>query len=80
MDVSLFVSSQALDWRLGIRYVQRMRAVGMNPIDENDVAPKDKDDFDNLPTIGDIPADKDIEEGDEEKDDGFDLPPAMPPV
>jgi hypothetical protein len=65
---------------LNIRQVQGMRAMGVKPIDENDVAPEDKDDFDDLPTIGDIPADKDIEEGDEEKDDGFDLPPAMPPV
>jgi hypothetical protein len=57
-----------------------MRAIGVNSIDENDVAPEDKDDFNDLPTIGDIPADKDIEEGGEEKDDGFDLPPAMPPA
>lgn len=53
--------------------------MSMNPIDKNDVAPEDKDDFDDLPTMGNIPADKDIEEGDEE-DDGFDLPPAMPPA
>jgi hypothetical protein len=64
---------------LNIRQVQGMRAIGVKPIDENDIAPEDKDDFDDLPTIGDIPADKDVEEGDEEKDDGFGLPPAMPP-
>ena len=50
-----------------------------DPIDENDLAPEEKDDLDDLPNIGGIPADTD-EEGDEEKDDGFDLPPAMPPA
>ena len=57
-----------------------MRAIGVKPIDENDVTPQERDDFDDLPTMGDIPADKDVEEGDEEKDDGFGLPPAMPPA
>jgi hypothetical protein len=57
-----------------------MRAVGVNPIDDNDVAPEDKDDLDDLPHVGGIPADADTEEGDEEKDDGSDLPPAMPPA
>jgi hypothetical protein len=57
-----------------------MRAVGVNPIEENDEAPENKDDFDGLPNIGDIPAETDIEEGDEEKDDGSNLPPAMPPA
>jgi hypothetical protein len=75
-DVS-FLPPERLE---GIHEVQGMRAVGVNPIDENDVAPEDKDDFSDLPTIGDIPADKDVEEGEEEKDDDFDLPPAMPPA
>jgi hypothetical protein len=76
-----FVSRQrSKAQELNIRQVQGMRASAVKPIDENDIAPEDKDDFDDLPTIGDIPADKDIEEGDEEKDDGFDLPPAMPPA
>jgi hypothetical protein len=78
--IFLFCLMQALGATLvSIRRVQGKRAIGMNPIDENDVAPEDKDDFDDLPTMGDIPADKDVEEGDEE-DDGFDLPPAMPPA
>jgi hypothetical protein len=51
----------------------------MNPNDENDIAPEDKDDLDDLPNIKDIHLDTDIEEGDEEKDDRSDLPPAMPP-
>jgi len=55
-----------------------MRAVAVKPIEENDVAPEDKDDLDDLPNIGGIPADTDIDEG--EKDEGSDLPPAMPPA
>jgi len=58
-----------------------MRAVAVKPIEENDVAPEDKDDLDDLPNIGGIPADTDIDEGEEgEKDEGSDLPPAMPPA
>jgi hypothetical protein len=67
------------EYEVSIRQVQGMRAVGMNPIDENDVAPEDKDDLDDIPNIKDIHADTDIDEGDEEKDDGTGLPPAMPP-
>jgi hypothetical protein len=75
------VSGLYLKHEPSIRQVQRMRAVDVNPIDENDLAPEEKDDLDDLPNIGGIPADTDIdEEGDEEKDDGFDLPPAMPPA
>jgi hypothetical protein len=76
MDVSVL----SLKHEVSIRQVQGMRAVGMNPIDENDIAPEDKDDLDDLPNIKDIHADTDIDEGDEEKDDRPDLPPAMPPA
>jgi hypothetical protein len=56
-----------------------MRANRVKPLEEEQPAPDDHDDLDESIIPGAIPADTDIQEGDEEKD-GPDLPPAMPPV
>jgi hypothetical protein len=52
----------------------------MNPSKEGKVNPADKHDRpeDQEPRL--VPTDLDIEEGDEEKNKGTDLPPAMPPM
>jgi hypothetical protein len=57
-----------------------MRAYGVNPLEQDDLVAEDKEDLDDPPNLGRIPDETDIEEGDEEKDDGCDLPPAMPPA
>ena len=56
-----------------------MRADGMNSPEEEKRARVDKDDLDLGFKPAAIPADEDIEEGDEERDERTPLPPAMPP-
>ena len=56
-----------------------MRADGVNPIQEDKRTRDANDDFDEGGEPGVIPADEDIQEGDEEKDEREALPPAMPP-
>ena len=51
----------------------------MNPIQEDKRARDANNDFDEGGEPGVIPADEDIQEGDEEKDERETLPPAMPP-
>lgn len=51
----------------------------MKPLAQDKPDPNDDDDLDEgLDDIA-IPADGDIQEGDEEQEDESDLPPAMPP-
>jgi hypothetical protein len=47
---------------------------------QDTLAPEDIDDLDDPPELGAIPDDTEVEEGNEEKDDGTNLPPAMPPA
>ena len=56
-----------------------MRADGMNSPEEEKRARADKGDLDLGFEPAAIPADEDIEEGDEERDERTPLPPAMPP-
>ncbi len=56
-----------------------MRADGVKPLAQDKPDPNDNDDLgEGLDDIA-IPADEDIQEGDEEGGDESDLPPAMPP-
>ena len=52
----------------------------VNSPEQDKLAPEDIDDLDDPPELGAIPDDTEIEEGNEEKDDGTKLPPAMPPA
>ena len=56
-----------------------MRADSMNPPEEDNRAPEESDDLDEGLEPAFIPSDADVQEGDEEKDEGTRLPPAMPP-
>jgi hypothetical protein len=56
-----------------------MRAHGVQPLEQDRPDPNDNDDLDQGSDNLGIPADRDIQEGDEEEDDEADLPPAMPP-
>lgn len=57
-----------------------MRADSMNSPEEEKRPQADKDDLDLGFEPAAIPADEDIEEGDEEGDGRTPLPPAMPPA
>jgi hypothetical protein len=56
-----------------------LRADGVNKTQEEKWPRDDNDDLDAGGEPEVIPADEDIQEGDEEKDEGATLPPAMPP-
>jgi hypothetical protein len=56
-----------------------MRAHVVQPLEQDRPDPNDNDDLDQGSDNLGIPADTDIQEGDEEEDDETDLPPAMPP-
>jgi hypothetical protein len=56
-----------------------MRTDGVKSLEETKLALDDKEDLAETADPGTIPADTDIQEGDEENEDGPDLPPAMPP-
>jgi hypothetical protein len=57
-----------------------MRADSVKLFDQNRPHAEDKDDLDKIADLEPMPDATDIEEGDEEKDDGEELPPAMPPA
>jgi hypothetical protein len=56
-----------------------MRANNMKSSEKDKPTLDDQDDFDETADPEAIPADTDIQEGDEEKEDEPDLPLAMPP-
>ena len=56
-----------------------MRAHGVQPLEQDKPDPNDNDDLEQGSDNLGIPADTDIQEGEEEDDEG-DLPPAMPPA
>jgi hypothetical protein len=60
--------------------VRKCELKGMNPSKEDNVNPADKRDRaeDEEPQL--VPPDLEIDEGDEKKNKGTDLPPAMPPM
>jgi hypothetical protein len=49
-------------------------------LEQYKLSPEDIDDLDDPPEFGAVPDDTEIEEGNEEKNDGTNLPPAMPPA
>jgi hypothetical protein len=59
---------------------QRLRSPSMNPSDENELVENEDGDPDDNLDLGPVPADLDVDEGDEEKRLKTDLPPAMPPA